>query len=377
MPEVLQAVLTGHSSELGAGYPSPAADLLHAVLPAFQLSRIADDPGVTKQLFMCGLSARADEPTRQAAVARLRKRWPQLLQALRHKAGQQGTMSVWVDAGREIQRQHGRCWLATELALQGASAESLQPSSGLEPKAPAFGPDADVGRLAADIRAARDELRWWSSTREAVDSDLDAAGWALAFALCASVSVVEQVIDEFDALVTQFPASTRQIVLSASARVGLAGTARRLPRGIISGRDLSPVAELTLTHQLDHDDQQAVFREQLERGQAKSMAELGTPAWSVHLAAWNSMTGRLRRDASRASAHDEELEILRIAGPGIVLPAVTAGMLSEQDAGLVMQDIDSYPWAAIQGASLTLGRVNAHAQEPLGSVATRENWFDE
>lgn len=68
---------------------------------------------------------------------------------------------------------------------------------------------------------------------------------------------------------------------------------------------------------------------------------------------------RMRADRRRGeSAHEEGLEILRTARPGIPLPAVGAGMLNEQAADPIMHASHLYPLAAIQGASLTLARIN-------------------
>jgi hypothetical protein len=80
---------------------------------------------------------------------------------------------VWGNVARELVGQFGPCWLASEIAIIGASSEELRTGGAITPGAPAFGPLADFGSMIVEVRAHSLDSDWWTHQASFTTTDLE------------------------------------------------------------------------------------------------------------------------------------------------------------------------------------------------------------
>jgi len=366
---MVDAVLNGAASEIGTAGTALAADLARVLAPDRFIAKIpvherdappARPPVASLAPAVTSLSGPSSRIRQHAP------HWRATLDAARESKGQKNTASVWVHVAREITRQHGRCWLAREIALIGASAVERQPGGSFDPHAPAFGPDADPGTLAREVRFNNGNAAWWSAQIGLLADDLDRACWLLALATCAAPPVVRAHTHQAAAMIEDIPTGFRDRLGHASLRIGSAGYARRLrTEDVQDAATQSTVLAALLAHHLALAERACVLNDLTE---ADMLALAGQPALIQPLLNAGCSTSPGLTPPSQLS-----LPVLASAGSELLLAGQPA--LSPADAGDIVNDCTRYPWHAAVSADRVL---HDGQQEPtLSQVAATQHWFDE
>ncbi|MGW0810756.1 NACHT domain-containing protein [Nonomuraea sp. NPDC002799] len=376
---MVESVLNGLcSDQFTAGAQGHAADLLCALAPQHFLA-MARDPL---------LSAAASPPLTPPAAGRRTDAWRRLRQrdvrmsqlqnASKFSKWQNGTTSPWGNTARAIKQIFGPCWLAAEIAVIGAASSDRRWTTGgdRDSGSACLGADPDYGYLLQSLRGARRDTNWWLMQLAEHGDPLSRATWALALISVADPTVVKACLAHLDDIVVGLSAELVSALLGSSSRLGIWGTARRLPIEILPiTTAVSPACLLLIAHHLsepagDHD----IYR--FSTQQLTQMASFGEASWPVYKT--------LAYQIPNAPIA-EYLTVLRALGPTVVplIPAQDDLLLEprvvecvrEDLAAQILQEPSSYPfrWVAVAEHRKSTG----HGLPPLADLAAAQNWFAE
>lgn len=138
------------------------------------------------------------------------------------KTGEKGSTFPWANTAAALQNHTGRCWLASEIILIGASSPfSLGYMK--KPGATAFGPGSHTSELLAQTRAHSDDTNWWQQEVDAIQDELSRAEWALAIWGVASGKVISDLLPTLERILSKLQPQSRQTVLRAAEQITRSG----------------------------------------------------------------------------------------------------------------------------------------------------------
>ncbi|MEU4714290.1 hypothetical protein AB0F73_11645 [Micromonospora purpureochromogenes] len=366
---LIRAVLDGCSSEArlhaAAGV---AGDLIKVLAPAHFLHRAARHQEGSYRLRV-GHRFVANPTLRQQAQRRLRDRDPRferVLAAIRIGRGQGGTTSMWSDPARELAALYGPCWLATEIAVIGASSpDSMWTTGGTITRgAEPFGPDPDYGKLLQESRFNRSDAAWWKAQFDAYADELSRASWCLALIGVASEQVVLSNIERLDAAANAMPADMQRALSLSSSRLGASFLSRRFSTDLLRrAGSMSTLAAMLIAHQVAASGRRLDDVDGLSDQQLSEMGTFG-------VAGWPGLRGLSARMFKRPSV--ELLEGLRAHGHDAVIGL--DGQHARLPRSLLLAILESpadYPMAWVLAAEQRVAF--GYQDRPLAQVA--EAWF--
>jgi hypothetical protein len=227
----IHVALAGELVEYGATGSSLAADVARVFDPIRFLLMAVNDQYMAERLRLIPTlvdpQVSLDRPTSRVRSA---VGWSDAVDAIRTRAGQRGTTSVWGNVARTLDQEYGRSWLAREIAIVAASVTDLRLGGDFTPGALGLGTRGDLGMLIRHIRFHRNDAdQWQELLQNCTGNDLDNGTWVLAFASCAGSSAVEELYSTFsDVLIGLSPSIWRRVA-RASFRLGSCGRCRELP----------------------------------------------------------------------------------------------------------------------------------------------------
>jgi hypothetical protein len=351
---LLRAALAGTLSDVdltnARGY---VADILRTVGPDVMLAKVVDSSNST------AIAGRQVIDRRSDAFTRLKKRDPKfsaLQTALRIRAGESGPNFVWSRTAEQVVELFGPCWLASEIAITGASL-SLSGSSTVKGAVP-LGPEMHYGALITELRMNADKEQWWSDAFEIYVDSLSRRTWTLALLAVASERVVRSQMPKLHEVVRTLSDQEMAGLLASSSRIGAAGAARRLSRSVATLGE-TPTMRLLLSHhaaligQLDH-------LPHVESSEMEQWSDSPAVAWPY-----------VRALIARAEPDGEEaLRALRRFGRNAPLGPVN---LSALLASQLIEHPGQYPAELVREAAKTLARTDL--LPPLVTVSDSAGWF--
>lgn len=129
----------------------------------------------------------------------------------------EGTTLPYAETSADLTAAVGRCWLAIEIAVIGASSplrNGFQRRPGDQP----FGAAGTAGALIDETRRHRADAQWWRDHRAESD-DLSNAEWAFALWAVADGGVLDELLREFELLVAELSENRYRALLLASERL--------------------------------------------------------------------------------------------------------------------------------------------------------------
>ena len=185
---------------------------------------------------------------RADAVAKLRRTSPEFAKLAglrRFKHGQKGSTFPWVNTASALLDHVGRCWLASEIAILGA-ASPFGSAFTRTVDAAAFGTASRPGEVLAQTRAHASKVDWWREQLTAVsarsEDDWARAEWTLALWGVAASPVIEELLDDWQAVLRELAPKQRRVVHRAAWDLAQFGWLR--PRPVTATADDEALAQL-------------------------------------------------------------------------------------------------------------------------------------
>jgi hypothetical protein len=211
----LQAVLRGECARVGSIRSVPA-QVAVALSPAVFFTN--SDTGFVDE-------DDNPHPRRSEAIVHLRRAhspFALIAQERVFKAGQKGTTFPWADTAASLREHAGRCWLASEIAIIGASSPFR---TGYVKKldATTFGEGSHPSELLAQTRAHRTDSNWWREQLKELEDELSRAEWSLAVWAVASGKVLTDLLQEWQRVVSELQPQSRRVVLRSAEQITRSG----------------------------------------------------------------------------------------------------------------------------------------------------------
>lgn len=159
---------------------------------------------------------RADSPYAQIAKKRA------------FRAGQKGSTFPWAETAAALYAHAGRCWLASEIAIIGASSP-FPPAYTKKPGATSFGSTGHPSELLAQARTNARNAGWWGEQLNTLNDELARAEWALALWCIASGPVISEQLSSLGTVLGQLSAPRRSTVLRAAEQIARYGWLNNRP----------------------------------------------------------------------------------------------------------------------------------------------------
>jgi hypothetical protein len=347
----LDRVLAGSNQGLRGRGQSAAANL----------ARVVDLPLLIERAAPASMNTPA--PYDSSAPGRLRQQLEDiepLLRARRGSAGQKGTTLLWSKLAETISGRFGRCWLAYEVALIGASAPSLHLGHNAAKTALPFGPSGSPAALLRDTRTHINNPTWWAAQHDLLSDDLDHATWALAVITVASPTVITAVATQLGSTVTQLGADFQTVLEQAVRRLGNNPDARTLPPAVVLAVKPHSLNGAALLALFAADDALDLF----DLTDITRLTHSPLLAYPHLRALWSRVT-------RVGSVTPNELACLESGGSNIILGGLPdTEMTPETRASISVRS----PWALVRWSDRSAGP--GSNQDPLAAVAEKNSWFE-
>jgi hypothetical protein len=182
---------------------------------------------------------------RQDALKHLRRERPELAKAAeqrRFRAGEKGSTFPWANTATALFEAVGPCWLASQIALLGASSP-MRLGLKRQPEKSAFGSDCHPAALLDQVRANAASAEWWRSQLAALtatDGEPEAtreralAEWSMALWCAAAPKVVVELFADWQRVMLDLPDPRRLPVVDAALRCSAHGWVPKLPSHLAS-----------------------------------------------------------------------------------------------------------------------------------------------
>jgi hypothetical protein len=180
---------------------------------------------------------------RQDALKQLRRERPDLAKAAeqrRFRAGQKGSTFPWANTATALFEAVGPCWLASQIALLGASSP-MRLGLKRQPEKSAFGSDCHPAALLDQVRANAASAEWWRSQLAALTATVSEATreralaeWSMALWCAAEPKVVVELFDDWHRVMLDLPDPRRRPVIDAALRCSAHGWVPKLPSHLAS-----------------------------------------------------------------------------------------------------------------------------------------------
>lgn len=162
---------------------------------------------------------------RNAAINQLRRagsEYNSIAKQRVFKAGQKGSTFPWAETASALHAHAGRRWLASEIAIIGASSP-LQLGNTKKPGATPFGLNSHPSELLAQARANSRKAQWWKDQLDALSDDLAKAEWTLALWCVAAGPVITELWSIWEVVLDQLPPRRRSTVMRAAEQIARYG----------------------------------------------------------------------------------------------------------------------------------------------------------
>ena len=162
--------------------------------------------------------------TRSRATRQLRElhKYPSPAKVLNPTNRSKGTTLSYAELSADLTAVVGRCWLAIEIAVIGASTP-LRNGFQRQREDQPFGPTGTAGALIEETRQHRTDVQWWRDRRVECKDELSSAEWAFALWAVADGEVLDQLLGELELLVQELSEDRYRALLLASGRLAQAG----------------------------------------------------------------------------------------------------------------------------------------------------------
>ncbi|MER7862233.1 hypothetical protein ABTX61_24250 [Amycolatopsis japonica] len=368
---MIQAVLAGQCSDVRGASPGIPADMLRVLAPQHLLRRASTD-GRAYRYTVGHLDVAASEHQRQASWKRLNDhddRFKQVQKSLEFDRGQSGTTSPWGNTARALADIYGPCWLASEIAVIGASLPSTRfaTEGGFRKGAAPFGSDIDYGILLREVRFNRARPEWWAAHFASCNDPLSRATWAFALVAAASSQVLLNNLGNLETAVANLPEPLLSALILSSSRLGLSGLPRTLSRNSRHATTRSPLAvTLLISHYvplgLAGRDRFPVLPR--DEGELAGLSVYGASAWPALL----DLTGRIVARPAIVS-----LPNIRRFGADATLPPIELGANALILSKVIIESPAEYPLEWVLAAEQQIS--NSSADAPLSMEAAEAGWF--
>ena len=376
---LLRAVLAGEASDILTTSVTRGATLLRAVRP-HRFIDLAKADGQPRFIVPTGHleDHQSDQKARQQVFGRLIKqdgRYARVKRSSLFRGGQQGSTAPWQDTAREIAAIHGPCWLATEIALIGASNTSVRTGGTFAPGKPPFGTSMDYGVYVQTLRQGQ-SIDWWQAEAAKLPDDGHSQmAWAGGLLVTADPPTVEALLPTLEPLFDSFTEDERWNLLQGLSRISASGLTRRLRAGVQPSGQRLPTSVLSLTDRESLRAALALFavdilnQDSIEGVATASLiplASYGPASWPVHRA----LTARLLEDQSY-----ESLQAVRACGPDAVvsLPDKKPTGFPVQHMDAILAEPLAFPPAWVAAAERWHSR--DHREKSLAEVGVAEGWL--
>ncbi|MGW3405673.1 NACHT domain-containing protein [Streptomyces zhihengii] len=361
-----EAVLGGHASHLPCTSPTHAADVLRVLRPQNFIQMVSAD--MTERLELVGqhVAAQASQH-RQTVLRRLKERDPrfaELQDALTFSKGQKHTTSPWSNTARHLTAIAGPSWLAAEITVIGAAATEYTTGGDVTVGSHPLGPNVDHGRLLAELRANRNERRWWDEQFTLHTDPLSRATWVLGILAIAEEHVLIEHLPHIEKILSALPEKMVHALLMSSSRLGITVARSLSPAALSAATSFSPRTALAVAHYVCRPD--TPFTEQshpcLSAATLEDMAPYAQAAWPAHL----MLSARMLTDPASF-----DYNTLAVHGPGARLVAPPS-FLPAQAAAAILRCPFDYPLQIVKAADRHVGR---GPDSYLADVAAQAAWF--
>lgn len=367
---LIRAVLDGHCSDVSTSSTSEAGALLKAVRPQWVLQHPEENrhgPATPNDHFWLKTKDRSSRSASFKILAESSGRYDAIRRAANVRArGQKGTTEPWQNLAREIALLHGPCWLAADIAVAGASTQSISPEGTFDPGGEPLGKDVDYGTLVMTVRRGP-KTSWWQEVWRDYNDELSRRTWCFALIAAAPEPVVLDHLDKADEILSSLDLNTYAATCASTSRLGVTEVPRRLSRDVLAAaRNLSPKTLLVVSHfasSLDSYESLAPLTDD-EVIRLASVAPSQPASWPVA----RDLTARMIIDPSK-----QLLDALKLVGPtpSIVISPDIAN-LSPDLASDILTEPAEYPLGWLQIAEYVRSQENS--QGPLRSALIERGW---
>ncbi|KJC65723.1 hypothetical protein TZ00_02785 [Agreia bicolorata] len=320
-----------------------------------------------------GLVSRADTTVTaqpawdQTALARLKRSESSAanrLQASRRgHAGQQGTSSPFANLADTLHSIYGRCMLANEVAIIGASASKLRMGHAARKLAPVWGTDSVPSAIIRDFRKNAADSGWWVDQTDHLVDELDRSTWVLGVLTCTSLEAVFELLESVGKVLETLSTDGKLAIWLALARLRANSDLRRLQGAFLTAATdrsqiLGELASLLLPEDLQYELDAATFADlALHRaGNARARDHAVQVAWTLLKS--NTIFNPELLSAMLNTSADVQLN----GEKGWPMPtALVSGIRAD------------VPWALLRWANQSLEQPEVLAT--LVSVADAREWF--
>lgn len=344
---MLRCVLDGWNASSTAVGRSEAASLAHVVdLPLIVQRADSSADGLWLEWDQYAMSRLRGHRKLAADV---------LQRARRERVGQRGTTSLFSDLADAVASSFGRCWLANEVAIIGASASGLRMGHAAQRSWAPFGQTSVPSALVRDLRERGKDIEWWLDQKQALSDDIDRATWLVALIACNDRSPLKQLLSEAGEVVSSLPPARISALIQAVERISKNPDISRIPTAtVISASSISKEFGMLLIPLRDLDNTPFPV---VNEGSAQAWTDaLATGVWE-HLKTPRALTS-------------DEVAVLASAGPNVLLRGPRAWPMPQELQEAVSP---SSPWTLLHWLDQTLEQ--SAQQVPLLQVADEGRWF--
>lgn len=170
-----------------------------------------------------GFTAQDDPARRRRASAltqlrRVNSEYAKISALRSFSSARTGSTAPWADTASALHAHTGGCWLASEIAIIGASSPFTM-SFISQPDATAFGPAGHPSELVGQSRRNRNDLQWWRDRAPTGSNNINPSEWALALWSIASGEVLEALLPELDTVVSNLPEQRKRTLVRAATQI--------------------------------------------------------------------------------------------------------------------------------------------------------------
>jgi hypothetical protein len=182
-----------------------------------------------------------------------------LQSARRERGGNRGTTAVFAALADAIHEQFGRCWLANEVAVVGAST-TLRTGHSTPKDAQGWGATGTPSALLRDMRANRADLTWWIDQQKSLADPVDRLSWLLGALTTTTITNVPALLTAVQPVLSRIDDEGFEVLWASISRLESTRGVRAFPSSALSAA-AALSAELTALVSLlivDDDDFEAL-----------------------------------------------------------------------------------------------------------------------